>query len=100
LPYSGVTTVIARRYEVTTHERWFSPPSSPTMVGSAVDTIVWSSAASSMVSMSAPTTARMRRPSTGSAAGLPATALINVFVPTRRSVARRGRDGRGDPLAP
>src|SRR6478672_4084564 len=54
LPYSGVVTVDATRYAVTTHERWFRPPRSPTIVGSAVATIVWSSAASSMPSMSPP----------------------------------------------
>ena len=40
LPYSGVTAVTASRYAVTTHDRCSSPPSSPTIVGSAVDTIV------------------------------------------------------------
>ncbi len=52
-PYIGVDTVDASRYAVTTHERWFSPPRSPTIVGSAVATIVWSSAARNMPSMSA-----------------------------------------------
>src|SRR5689334_10367661 len=47
-------TVDATRYAVTTHDRWFRPPRSPTMVGSAVATMVWSSAASSMPSMSPP----------------------------------------------
>ena len=41
---------------MTTHERWFSPPRSPTIVGSAVATIVWSSAASSITSISPPKT--------------------------------------------
>jgi hypothetical protein len=52
-PYSGVEIVDASRYEVTTHDRWFSPPRSPTMVGRAVETIVWSSAARNMPSISA-----------------------------------------------
>src|SRR4051794_32341421 len=49
--------VIASRYDVTTHERWLSPPRSRTIVGSAVETIVWSSDASSITTMSAPRTA-------------------------------------------
>jgi len=40
LPYSGSTTVDDSRYAVTTHDSRSSPPSSPTIVGSAVDTIV------------------------------------------------------------
>ena len=39
---------------MTTHESSFSPPRSLVMVGRAVDTMVWSSAASSIVSMRAP----------------------------------------------
>ncbi len=39
-PYSGVTTVCASRYAVTTHDSWVRPPRSPTIVGSAVATIV------------------------------------------------------------
>ena len=39
-PYSGVTIVDASRYAVTTHERCSTPPRSPTIVGSAVETIV------------------------------------------------------------
>jgi hypothetical protein len=38
--------VDVRRYADATHEMWSSPPNSPTIVGSAVATIVWSSAAS------------------------------------------------------
>src|SRR5207302_1294063 len=59
-PYSGPVTVDASRYAVTTHERCWSPPRSPTIVGSAVDTIVWSSDASRMTSISAPKTTRTR----------------------------------------
>jgi hypothetical protein len=43
---------------VTTHERCSIPPRSPTIVGSAVETIVWSSEASSRTSISA---AKIRR---------------------------------------
>jgi hypothetical protein len=39
------------RYAVITQERWFSPPSSPTIVGSAVATTVWSIEARSIPSM-------------------------------------------------
>src|SRR3954471_775543 len=59
LPYSGVTTVTARRYAVTTHERCSRPPRSPTIGGSAVDAIFWSSDASSMTSIRPLTTRRM-----------------------------------------
>ena len=56
----GVTIVDARRYAVTTHERCSIPPRSPTMVGNAVETIVWSSAASSRTRTSAEKITRMR----------------------------------------
>ena len=48
LPHSGVDTVEASRYAVMTQAMCEPPLRSPTIVGSAVDTIVWSSAASSM----------------------------------------------------
>ena len=47
---------------MTTHERWSRPPRSPTIVGSAVETIVWSSAARNMPSISAPKTGTSARP--------------------------------------
>ncbi|GHF72185.1 hypothetical protein GCM10017566_52560 [Amycolatopsis bartoniae] len=40
---------------MTTHDRWFAPPRSATIVGSAVETMVWSRAASSIPSMIAAT---------------------------------------------
>ena len=40
LPYNGPAIVAASRYAVTTHERCEMPPRSPTIVGSAVETIV------------------------------------------------------------
>src|SRR3954471_13588218 len=49
-PQMGIETVAPRRYAVTTHESWSIPPRSPTIVGSAVATIVWSSEASSIAS--------------------------------------------------
>jgi hypothetical protein len=56
LPYSGVATALVMRYEVTTHDSSLSAWKSRAMVGSAVETMVWSSAARSIVSMSAPIT--------------------------------------------
>ena len=46
-------TVELSRYAVTTHERSWKPCRSVTICGSAVATIVWSSAASSVASMTA-----------------------------------------------
>ena len=53
LPHTWVVAVLASRYAVTTQDRWLSPPRSLTIVGSAVDTIVWSREASSSASISA-----------------------------------------------
>src|SRR3954451_4396291 len=53
-PQSGVVTVEASRYDVTTQDRWLAPPRSLTIVGSAVATIVWSSAASSIANIRPP----------------------------------------------
>src|SRR3954469_25612321 len=50
LPASTVPTVSASRYPVTTQDMCPAPPRSATIVGRAVATIVWSSAASSMPS--------------------------------------------------
>ncbi len=60
LPHSGVEAVEASRYDVTTHDRWLSPWRSATIVGRAVETIVWSRAASSSPSSSAPMMNRRR----------------------------------------
>src|SRR5680860_1551097 len=68
LPYSGTDTVDASRQAVTTQDRWLSPPSSPTMVGRAVDTIVWSKAASSIAVISPAKTPRIWRCDSGPAA--------------------------------
>ncbi len=53
-PASGVEIVDVNRYAVTTHESFAIPPRSPAIVGSAVETIVESSDASSITSISAP----------------------------------------------
>src|SRR5882757_10863308 len=50
LPASTVAMVSVSRYAVTTQDMWPPPPRSATIVGSAVATMVWSSAASSMPS--------------------------------------------------
>ena len=52
LPYSGVVTVEASTYAVTTQDRWVTPPRSPTILGSAVETTSWSSMASMIASSS------------------------------------------------
>jgi hypothetical protein len=52
LPYKGVDTVLVNRYAVTTHDSELNPPRSPTMVGSAVDTIVWSRLANTIANIS------------------------------------------------
>ncbi len=49
-PHSGVETVEASRYAVTTQDSFERLCRSPAMVGSAVATMVWSSAASSIPS--------------------------------------------------
>ncbi len=61
LPHSGVDAVEARMYAVTTQEMCDRPCRSPAMVGSAVATMVWSSAASSRPSSSAPMITSSRR---------------------------------------
>ena len=39
-PYNGITTVPAKTYAVVTHNMRSTPPSSPTMVGRAVENMV------------------------------------------------------------
>src|SRR5699024_7702887 len=50
-PYSGITIVEVKIYEVMTQGMRSTPSSSPTIVGSAVDKTVWFSDASSMASI-------------------------------------------------
>ena len=69
-PYSGPETVAVSRYAVTTQERCEMPPRSPTIVGSAVETIVWSSAAKQQHEHRAPEDQR------GRAAGAAGTASV------------------------
>lgn len=61
LPQIGVEAAVARVYAVTTQDRCSSPPSSPTMVGIAVPTIMLSSMASSIAIISASRTTRTLR---------------------------------------
>ena len=80
LPHSGVDAVVASRYAVTTQDRWLRPPRSPTMVGSAVATMVWSSAASRIASMRA--VKMMSRPPRGrTAAWGPGDSAMTVLYP-------------------
>ena len=60
-PYSGVVMVDASTYAVTTQDRWATPPRSPTMRGSAVPTMSWSSMASMMASSRPGSTTRISR---------------------------------------
>jgi|SRR6478609_7801806 hypothetical protein len=50
MPYAGIATAIARVYAIITQDMCPNPPSSPTTVGSAVATMIWSSAASRVTS--------------------------------------------------
>jgi hypothetical protein len=52
LPYTGMTTVAATKYVVTMAGIWVRPPSSPAIAGSAGAMIVWSSAPSSITTIS------------------------------------------------
>src|SRR5215470_12908021 len=102
LPHSGVDTVDASRYAVTTQDRCDSPCRSPAMVGSAVATIVWSSAASSIPSSSAPMMMSVRRwvISLGSWwSTAPPPASFQHHRPSRARLASRARWRRaGDRL--
>ena len=52
-PHKGVDTVEANRYDTTTHDRWLAPCNSPTIVGKAVETTVWSRADKNIPNMRA-----------------------------------------------
>src|SRR3954462_4752787 len=56
-----MTSVVASRYAVVIHAMCETPPRSPTMVGIAVETIVWSRAAMSMPASRAPKITLIRR---------------------------------------
>src|SRR5258708_15479601 len=76
LPHSGVDTVVASRYAVMTQAMCEPPRRSPTIVGSAVETMVWSSAARSMPSISAPMMNRTERRLRPGSAPLPSPAPL------------------------
>src|SRR5580693_3296222 len=82
-PYSGVVMVDASTYAVTTQDRCATPPRLPTMRGSAVPTMSWSSMAS-MMARSSPgsTTSTSRRIfmlGPGLAPGAVAAASVSVM---------------------
>ena len=83
---------------MTTHERWLSPPSSPTIVGSAVATIVWSRAARNIPSMSAAKTVRSARPRSRSSAGgaFDRASLAPGAMPQWVAEASCAASGRGE----
>ena len=92
-PARTVAMVSVRRYDVTTHETCDPPPRSATMVGRAVETIVWSRAASSIPSMIVPKTRLIwRRVSVGATGSGRATADAipepPAWPPGRRSIPR------------
>src|ERR1700759_254189 len=77
--------VVARMYAVVIHT-WFStPPRSPTMVGMAVETIVWSRLLSSIPAISALKMIQMRRLVSSSGAG-----AMAVMGSVRSRVVRGG----------
>ena len=81
LPASTVAIVSASRYDDTTHEMCPAPPRSPTIVGSAVDTMVWSSAESNMPSSTVRNTRFIRRRSRPeSGAGAAATSVAMTIT--------------------
>ncbi|WP_245927212.1 hypothetical protein [Nocardioides silvaticus] len=61
MPQIGVDAVEVNKVADTTQASWSWPPSSPTMVGSAVATIVWDRAATSIPNMSPTRTVRICR---------------------------------------
>ena len=61
LPHNGVETVIVSMVADATHEYWSWPPSSPTIVGSAVPTTEVKIIEVSMASMSPDMTSRISR---------------------------------------
>ena len=79
LPASAVAIVSASRYAVTTQDRWVAPPRSPTMVGNAVPTIVWSSAASSMPNAMTSKIA-LRRPGLNEGGPVAATSAVATVM--------------------
>src|SRR5688500_10900421 len=86
-----MTSVVASRYAVVIHAMWETPPSSPTMVGIAVDTMVWSRAAMSMPASRAPKIVLIRRRvrTSGTAPGAAADSVVGASNCTPREEGRR-----------
>ena len=82
LPYSGAVAVAVSMKAVITHDRWASPPSSPTMRGSAVLTMFWSSEASAMVVNSPAKLRRKARRSARAPASPPAADGSGMRAPS------------------
>src|SRR3954447_18514468 len=80
LPYRGVEMVAVSRYAVVTHACRESPLRSSPMVRMDVATMVWSSAAMNMPSMSPPRIVRISRWVGGTKAAEPAEPVGSVEV--------------------
>src|SRR5690349_20092775 len=78
-----MTIVVARMYAVVIHTWCETPPSSPTIVGMAVDTIVWSRLDSSMPAIRAEKMIQMRRCVSRNGASPPGLAVGTVAVVIR-----------------
>ena len=101
-PQIGVEAVLASRYAVMTHDSRLLWWKSPTMVGSAVDTIVWSSAARNIPIISPDMITRICRcvkPSlvgglAVDVAGALIECLLSLYVPsTSKTLPVRGAFG-------
>lgn len=82
LPHSGVELAVASVYAVTTQERCSRPPSSPTIVGIAVPTIMLSSIASIIVIIRASRTTRTLLGCFSVSSGPVSTVCVSAIVPT------------------
>src|SRR6478736_3627386 len=91
----GITIVVARMYAVVIHTWCETPPSSPTMVGMAVDTIVWSRLDSSIPAMRAEKMIQMRRCVSRNGASPPGLAVGRVAVVIRVFLSMRSAGQRG-----
>jgi len=84
LPHSGVETDRPSVYAVTTQDRWDKPPSSPTIRGIAVATIMLSSMASRIASMSPGSTTRrsLRDAEVWTSDKICSSQLMTAYLPT------------------
>ena len=86
-PYTGAATVAATRYATTTHDTRSTPPRLAAMAGSAVATMVESTTARNMGSMTEVKTVRNRR-AVGGACGTSARFCSSSFMPVPRLIGR------------